>query len=141
MTRVIRHVCTVVALAAAALVVACGGGGAGGSGLKEVQRVKSGDLAIVLLSDDGALNRGKDTFVIEFRKPDESLIDAGTVTTTANMAMPGMTMPGGVHTEPTDAPGRYRATGDFGMAGGWQMKIDWNGPAGKGSVSFDGTVQ
>jgi hypothetical protein len=121
--------------------VACGGGGAGGSGLKEVQRVKSGDLDIVFLSDDGTLNRGKEAFVIEFRKPDGSLIDAGTVNTTANMSMPGMTMPGSVHTEPSDVLGRYRATGDFGMAGGWQMKIDWDGPAGMGSVSFDGTVQ
>ena len=141
MTRVIRRICTVAAVATATLMVACGGGGPGGSGLKEVQRVKSGDLDIVLLSEDGALNQGKDAFVVEFRKPDGSLVDAGTVTTTANMSMPGMTMPGNVHTEPSDVPGRYRASGDFGMAGGWQMKIDWNGPAGKGSVSFDGTVQ
>jgi hypothetical protein len=140
MTRVIRRICTVGAVAAAAFVVACGGG-ADGSGLKEVQRIKSGDLDIVLLSTDGTLNQGKDAFVIEFRKPDGSLVDAGTVSTTANMPMPGMTMSGSVQTERTDVPGRYRAGADFGMAGGWQMKIDWNGPAGKGSVSFDGAVQ
>jgi hypothetical protein len=43
--------------------------------------------------------------------------------------------------EESDVPGRYRAVGDFGMAGAWQMKIDWNGPAGQGSAAFDGTVQ
>jgi hypothetical protein len=136
MTGGIRRWCRAAALAASAAVVACGG-----AGLKEMQRVKGGDLDIVLLSDDGSLNRGKDDFVIEFRKPDGALVDAGTVTAAANMPMPGMTMPGSVQVERGDVPGRYRATGDFGMAGAWQMKVDWNGPAGQGSVSFDGTVQ
>ena len=142
MTRSIRRFCGV-ASAAAVLVVACSGGGASDSGLKEVQRVKSGsgDLEIVLLSEDGALNQGKEAFVIEFRRADGSLVDAGTVSTSANMAMPGMTMPGSVQVVRSAVPGRYRATGDFGMAGGWQMKVEWNGPAGQGAVSFDGTVQ
>jgi hypothetical protein len=131
----------VVAVTAAVFVVACGGNGASGTNLKEVQRVKSGDLDIVLLSEDGALNQGKDAFVIEFRKADGSLVDAGTVSTSANMPMAGMTMPGSVEVERSDVAGRYRATGDFGMAGGWQMKVEWNGPAGQGSASFDGTVQ
>ena len=140
MTRVMRKFGIAAALAGAIVVTACGGGGAD-SGLKEIQRVKSGNLDIVLLSEDGALNQGKEAFVIEFRKPDGELQDAGTVTTSANMPMPGMTMPGSVQVAPSDVPGRYRATGDFGMAGGWQMKVDWRGPAGEGSVSFDGTVQ
>jgi hypothetical protein len=141
MTSVIRHLGSVAVVAAAVFTLACGGRGANDAGLTEVRRVKSGDLDIVLLSDDGALNQGKEAFVIEFRRADGSLVDAGTVTTSANMLMPGMTMPGSVSVEPGDAPGRYRATGDFGMAGAWQMKVDWNGPSGQGSVSFDGTVQ
>ena len=140
MTHVLRQFSIAAAVAGALVITACGGGGAD-SGLKEIQRVKSGDLDIVLLSEDGALNQGKEAFVIEFRTPDGTLQDAGTVTTSANMPMPGMTMPGSVQVAPSDVPGRYRATGDFGMAGGWQMKVDWRGPAGEGSVSFDGTVQ
>src|SRR5688572_31037356 len=124
MTRLMRTIYGVTTLTIAALVVACGGAD---SGLKEVQRVKSGDMDIVLLSEDGTLNQGKDAFVIEFRKPDGSLVDAGAVTTSANMPMPGMTMSGNVQVERSDVPGRYRATGDFGMAGGWQMKVEWNG--------------
>lgn len=142
MTRAIRRsIWAGVAVAAVGLAVACGGGGSADSNLRELQRVKSGDLDIVLLSDDGALNQGKDAFTIEFRKADGSLADMGTVSTSANMAMPNMTMPGTVRVEPSDTPGRYRASGDFGMAGTWQMKVEWNGPAGQGSVSFDGTVQ
>jgi hypothetical protein len=138
MRRVIRTGTALVVLAAAVLAAACG---VGTNELKEVQRVRSGDLDVVLLSEDGTLNRGKDAFVIEFRKPDGSLVDVGTVRTSANMPMPGMTMAGNVQVERSDVPGRYSANGDFGMAGGWQMKIEWNGPAGQGAVSFEGTVQ
>ena len=138
MRRVIRTGTVVVVLAAAVFAAACGGSN---ENLKEVQHVRSGDLNVVLLSGDGTLNRGKDAFVIEFRNPDGSLVDVGTVTTSANMPMPGMTMAGSVQVERSDVPGRYLANGDFGMAGGWQMKIEWNGPAGQGAVSFEGTVQ
>jgi hypothetical protein len=140
MKRWIRHVCVATAMTGAIIAAGCGGA-ARDAGLKEVQRVRAGDLEIVLLANDGALNHGKDAFVIEFRRPDGSLVDVGTVTTSANMPMPGMTMPGNVKVERSDVPGRYRATGDFGMAGGWQMKVEWNGPTGQGSTSFEGTVQ
>ena len=138
MRSVIRTAAAMVLLAAAVFAAACG---VGTGELKEVQRVRSGDLDVVLLSQDGTLNRGKDAFVIEFRKPDGSLVDVGTVRTSANMPMPGMTMAGNVAVEPSKVPGRYSANGDFGMAGGWQMKIEWNGSAGQGAVSFEGAVQ
>jgi hypothetical protein len=140
MRCVIQRLCAAAAVTATVFAAACGGR-ADDSGLKQIQRVKSGDLQIVLLSDDGALKQGKEAFVIEFRKADGSLQDVGTVKTNANMPMPGMTMPGNVQVEPSGVSGRYRASGDFGMAGGWQIKVDWNGPAGQGSVTFDGTVQ
>ena len=57
------------------------------------------------------------------------------------MAMPGMVMPSGLEVSPTNVPGRYEATAEFGMAGAWQMAIEWSGPAGKGSVNFQGGVQ
>jgi hypothetical protein len=139
---VIRQVGAAAAFAAGVFVVACGNGvGSENEDLKEIQRVRSGKLEIVLLSEDGALNQGKDAFVLEFRTPDGALQDAGTVTTSANMPMPGMTMPGSVQVARSNVAGRYRATGDFGMAGAWQMRVEWSGPAGQGAVSFDGTVQ
>jgi hypothetical protein len=57
------------------------------------------------------------------------------------MPIPGMVMSGGLRLARSDVPGRYVATADFGMAGAWQMTIEWNGPAGLGSVSFQGAVQ
>jgi hypothetical protein len=65
----------------------------------------------------------------------------GTVRASAAMPMPGMVMSGGVQVSPGSTAGRYVATGEFGMAGAWQMTIEWNGPAGRGSVSFEGEVQ
>jgi hypothetical protein len=57
------------------------------------------------------------------------------------MTMPGMVMSGGLRLTRSDVPGRYIATADFDMAGAWQMTIEWNGPAGTGSVTFQGAVQ
>jgi hypothetical protein len=57
------------------------------------------------------------------------------------MAMPGMVMSSGLRIQPTTTVGRYEATAEFGMAGAWHMTIDWDGPAGKGSVNFEGAVQ
>ena len=57
------------------------------------------------------------------------------------MAMPGMVMSGGLEVQRTTVTGRYDATAEFGMAGAWHMAIEWDGPAGRGSVNFEGTVQ
>ena len=57
------------------------------------------------------------------------------------MAMPGMVMSSGLQVERTDLVGRFQASAEFGMAGAWHMGIEWNGPAGKGLVNFEGAVQ
>jgi hypothetical protein len=119
------------------LVAACGGPGK----LSELERVKSGTLDVVLLSDHDALKHGKDTFVIEFRSQSGgALVDVGTVKAGANMPMPGMPMFGTIDVQRTDVPGRYAAAGEFSMAGRWRIAVEWDGPAGKGSVSFSGSV-
>ncbi len=106
-----------------------------------VQTVRSGQMDIVLLSRTGTLRSGRNTFTIEFRSATGELVDVGTVRATANMPMPGMVMPGNVQVTSGGVPGRYVATAEFGMAGAWQMSIEWSGPAGSGSVNFEGTVQ
>lgn len=110
--------------------------------LTELQRVRSGSLDVVLLSPRDALRHGKDTFRIEFRSTsDGNLIDVGHVRGSANMPMPGMPMFGSIDVKRSDLAGRYEANGDFEMAGTWRMTIQWQGPAGQGSVTFPGTVQ
>jgi hypothetical protein len=107
----------------------------------ELQRARSGDVEVVLLSDDGALTHGKDTITIEFRRGGR-LVDVGMVNAGATMPMAGLPdMLGSVFLEKGDAPGRYKAETDLSMSGGWTLKLDWDGPAGKGSASFQPTVE
>jgi anion-transporting ArsA/GET3 family ATPase len=109
--------------------------------LKEVQRVHSGALDVILLSPTGALRQGKDSFVLEFRAADGQLVDAGTVNVNATMVMAGMApMLGGSTVSPTATKGRYDVRTDLNMAGGWRFTVEWNGPAGQGSTSLAGTV-
>jgi hypothetical protein len=107
-----------------------------------VRTIRSGNVDVVLLSPTGVLRQGRNTFTIEFRSADSgTLVDAGSVRASANMPMPGMVMSSGLQVQPTGTPGRYRGSAEFGMAGGWQMTIDWDGAAGRGSASFEGAVQ
>ena len=116
--------------------------GCGPAKMTEVQKVRSGAMDLVLLSPQDGLRHGKDAFVIEFRSvPGGALVDAGQVTASANMPMAGTPMFGTVDVQRTDVPGRYAANGEFGMAGTWRLTIQWDGPAGQGSVTFPGTVQ
>ena len=110
-------------------------------GGQTVQRVTAGNLQITLLSATGMLHQGRNTFAIEFRSADGRLVDAGAVHASGNMPMPGMVMSSGLQIERTSTVGRYEASAEFGMAGAWHMTIDWDGPAGKGSVNFEGAVQ
>jgi hypothetical protein len=106
----------------------------------ELQRVRAGGVDVVLLSSDGTLSHGKDALTVEFRRGDE-LVDVGTVTAGATMPMAGLPdMLGSVFLEPGNAPGRYMAETDLSMSGGWTLKLDWNGPAGRGTAAFDVTL-
>ena len=107
-----------------------------------VRTIRSGNLDILVRSPSGMLHQGRNAFTIEFRSVrDAALVDVGTVRAGANMVMPGMVMPSGAQVQRSGTPGRYEATAEFGMSGAWRMAIEWNGPAGQGSASFEGAVQ
>jgi hypothetical protein len=127
------------ALGVLMLTISCGGGS---ERLTELERVKAGALQVLLLSDHEALKHGKDSFVLEFRtEPGGALVDVGAVKATANMPMPGMPMFAAIDVQRTNVAGRYAATGEFSMAGRWRLAVEWDGPAGRGSISFSGSVQ
>ncbi|MEO8070533.1 MAG: FixH family protein [Acidobacteriota bacterium] len=126
----IRAVCACAVVAA----VACGRDAAGPS--HELQRTRAGDLDVVLLSSSDALQQGHDTAAIEFRRGAD-LVDVGAVRINAMMPMAGMApMVGRADVQPTDRPGRYQVSTDLGMAGGWQLNIQWEGAAGRGSATL-----
>jgi len=107
-----------------------------------VQTVRSGPLDIVVMSPTGTLRQGRNTVTIEFRRAgDSTRVDVGRVHASANMSMPGMVIPAGLEVRPSGVLGRYTATAEFGMAGAWRFSMQWNGPGGAGSTSFEGSVQ
>jgi Cu(I)/Ag(I) efflux system membrane protein CusA/SilA len=110
-------------------------------GTTVVQRVQAGDLQIAVRSPVGALRQGRNTFTIEFRRSNGELADIRTLRASANMSMPGMAMSGNLQVKPGGVPGRFEATAEFGMAGAWNMAMEWEGPEGRGSANFEGTVQ
>ena len=120
--------------------VSCRGPDTASPDMIELQRVHANGVDVVLLSRDGTLSHGKDTFIVEFRRGDE-LLDVGAVKAAATMPMAGLPdMLGSVFLEPGGAPGRYTADTDLGMSGGWKLKLDWDGPAGRGTAAFDVTL-
>ena len=124
-----------------AVAVSCSGSTKEPSGLKELQRAKAGSLDVVLLAAGDALKQ-KDQATLEFRSGD-TLVDVGTVTMNATMAM-GSGMPpmmGSSFVNKTETPGRYAVETDMSMAGAWRLEVRWDGPSGKGSVTMPGTVR
>lgn len=107
-----------------------------------LQTVRTDDLVITLSNPGGTLRQGSNRFRIEFRSAQtNALVDVGAVQLGATMTMPGMVMTGPMTITRAGQPGVYEASGEYGMAGSWQMTIEWNGPAGRGSAAFDGNVQ
>jgi hypothetical protein len=58
------------------------------------------------------------------------------------MVLAGMApMLGSVFLEKGDMPGRYKAQTDLGMSGGWRLKLEWDGPAGKGTATMQAMAE
>jgi hypothetical protein len=107
-----------------------------------VRTIRSAQFEVVLRAPGATLRRGRNTLTIEFRSADSgALVDAGTVRMCGSMSMPGMLMSSDIEVRPSGTPGRYTGSASFGMAGAWRMSIEWDGPAGRGSTSFEGKVQ
>lgn len=103
--------------------------------LKVIKTQKAKDVAVSLLSESGRWTPGTNAFVVELTK-DSKPFDAGKVTLSTSMAMPGMApMVAGASLRP-DGPGRYRGTISFADGGERQVTVAWDGPGGKGSTRF-----
>lgn len=137
-----RFFCVAPLLVSAGLAVACVRGSEP-TNLKELQRVRSANLDVVLLSPNDAWRQGKDTFFVEFRSvADGQLVDVGDVRASATMPMAGMApMTSVVDVGATEAQGRYSVTTDLSMTGDWRVGIEWNGPAGHGSATLSTSAQ
>ena len=131
-----------VLVVAGALVGAGFGATAWAAELKAMQTQKTKDAVITLKSETDQWKAGKNTFVLEFTSASGQPLDAGKVTLSTSMAMPGMApMVAGATLSPDKAPGRYLGTIDFQDRGTRQVTVTWDGPAGKGSTTFSVPVR
>jgi hypothetical protein len=113
-----------------------------GADLKVIQTQKTKDAVITLKSESGQWAQGKNSFVVEFTSPDGKPVDAGKVTLSTSMPMPGMApMIAGATLTPDAKPGRYAGTISFPDSGARQVTVNWDGPAGKGSTKFSVPVR
>jgi hypothetical protein len=103
--------------------------------LTPIRTQKTKDVTVRLLSESGQWTQGKNTFVIELAK-DGKPIDAGKVTLSTSMAMPGMAPMVAGATLQSEGPGRYRGTIVFPDRGERQVTVAWDGPGGRGSTRF-----
>lgn len=108
--------------------------------LKPIKSQKAGDITVSVLSESGQWKEGKNEFVLAFTK-DGQPVDAGKVTLSTSMPMPGMApMVAGATLQP-DGPGRYRGSINFPDKGERQVTVTWAGPAAKGSTRFSVPVR
>lgn len=111
--------------------------------LKVVQTRKAKDVVIAILSESGGWAPGNNAFVLEFTSAStKQPIDAGKVSLSTSMTMPGMApMLAGATLSPDRTPGRYAGTINFPDSGLRQVTVTWDGPAGKGSAKFSVPVR
>ena len=110
--------------------------------LKVIQTQKTKEAVIALKSESGQWTQGKNSFVVEFTSASGQPLDAGKVTLSTSMAMPGMApMIAGATVTPAAGPGRYVGTISFPDGGTRQVTVTWDGPAGKGSAKFSVPVR
>jgi len=103
---------------------------------------KAKEVIVTLSSETGQWKPGANSFTIEVTSPStKQPVDAGKVTLSTSMAMPGMApMIAGATITP-DGPGRYRGTISFPDAGTRQVTVRWDGPVGKGSATLSVAVR
>ena len=117
-----------------------GSGGAISSTPFATQKVN--DLTVNLINPKGELHHADNEVLLEFRDTATGdLVDVGTVKFELDMNMAGMVMHAGADIKPTGAPGQYRAKVTPDMAGGWTASLRYEGPRGKGNVSFSVNVK
>ena len=125
------------------LVTACGTKEGSSTG-KVIKSVPSGNnLNVSLATADGVLKHGKTEFTLTFTDAAGKPVDVGAVALTFHMPQMGTMaeMNDAATFTTTDTAGVYHGRADIEVAGEWQVRITYDGPAGRGNPSFPVTAQ
>lgn len=135
---------SIAVIAFAALLAACGSSPEGGSTGKLIKSGPVGNgLTVSIATSDGVLRHGNSQFTLTFADSSGKPVDVGAVSMTFHMpqmgTMQAMNNPATFTT--TATPGVYSGKTNIEMAGEWQARITYEGPAGRGEASLPVTAQ
>jgi len=101
------------------------------------------NLTVSLATSDGVLKKGNSEFTLTFKDSSGKPVDVGAVALTFRMPQMGTMaeMNDAATFTTTDTPGVYRGRAEIEVAGEWQTRITYDGPAGRGQFSFPVTAQ
>lgn len=101
------------------------------------------NLTVSLATSDGVLKKDNTEFTLTFADSSGKPVDVGAVALTFHMPQMGTMaeMNAASTFTTTETPGVYRGRANIEMTGEWQVKITYEGPAGKGQASFPITAQ
>ena len=126
----------------AVLLAACASENGSSTG-KVIKSAAAGNLTVSLATSDAVLKKGDAAFTLSFTDSSSKPIEVGAVALTFHMPQMGtmQAMNAAATFTTTDTPGVYRGKAKIDMAGEWQAQITYDGPAGRGQVSFPVTAQ
>ena len=101
------------------------------------------NLTVSLSTTDGVLKHGNSEFTLTFADPTGKPVDVGAVALTFHMPQMGTMaeMNDAATFTTTDTPGVYRGRAQIEVAGEWQVRVTYEGSAGRGNPTFSVTAQ
>lgn len=139
-----KHPRTLIALIGLAVLLAACASEDGSSTGKVIKSAAAGNnLTVSLATSDAVLKKGDSAFTLSFTDSSSKPVEVGAVALTFHMPQMGtmQAMNAAATFTTTDTPGVYRGKANIDMAGEWQAQITYDGPAGRGQVSFPVTAQ
>ena len=133
----------VLSLAALGLIVAACGSKTTDAG-KVIKTASAGNnLTVALATTDGVLKHGNSEFMLTFSDASRKPVDVGAVALTFHMPQMGTMaeMNDTAAFTTTATPGVYSGKANIEVAGEWQVRITYDGPKGRGQVTFPITAQ
>jgi hypothetical protein len=124
-------------------IAACGTKSSSTDAGKVIKSAPIGNLTVSLSSSSGHIKHGGDEFFITFKDSSGKPVDVGAAALRFHMPQMGSMaeMNDSATLTTTDTPGIYRAKANIEVAGEWQARVSYEGPAGKGQTSFSVTAQ
>ena len=138
-----KVVIVLTAIALTSLLAACGSQPASSAG-KVIKSAPAGNnLTASLATSDGVIKHGRCEFTLTFADSSGKPVDVGAVSLTFHMPRMGTMaeMNNSATLTTTTTPGVYNGKAEIEVAGEWQVQITYEGPKGRGPVTFPIMVQ